>query len=216
MKSKIKDRSLPWGAIWASTPRNENTLGEVHPSKLMWIRPGYSCNLKNYVDNERKWYETRETNLKKFSYMDFRNAMNLLYVPRNCCFWGGFYLCIQHFEDALEWWIFNDGEWSMALKDPTWDEVSKFGFIVCGSVCVDSNALGWIDNLALARLDVANKIGRGIFLASASQNDWGVSIHDSWDRMSRNKWNADTYVRQANWYFTTLFSTIITGALKWL
>ena len=147
------------------------------------------------------------------SNMDFRNVMNLLYISWNCCVWGGFYLYIQHFEDALEWWFVDDSEWLMALEDPMWDEILKFGLIVCGSMCIAGNALGWIDDLALAHLDVANKVCRRIFLVFTSQNDWGVSIA-SWDRMSRKKRNAETYVRQANWYFMTLFSTIITGTLK--
>lgn len=121
-------------------------------------------------------------NLKISSNMDFRNAMNLFCVLWKCCLQGSFHLCIQHFEDALEWWIINDRKWLMALKDPMWDQVLKFGFIVCGSLHVDGNALGWINNLALTGLDVVNKVCCRIFLAFASQNDWGVSIA-SWDRM---------------------------------
>jgi hypothetical protein len=122
--------------------------------------------------------------------MDFRNSMNLLYVTWNCCCRGGFYLCVQHFEDELEGWIINDSEWSVALEDPTWDEISKFGLIVCRSMRVAGDALGWIDNSAIAGLDVAKKICRRIFLAFTSQNDWGVTIA-SWDWMSRKKRNED-------------------------
>ena len=177
-----------------------------HPKVWEDIRWGPSIEAKVY---------TTQVCLKEFSNMDFGKGMDLLYVPWNCCLRGGFYLCVEHFEDALEQRVVNDSERSKALEHPTWYEISKFGLIVCRSTCVTGNALWRINSLALAELDVTNKVCSGVFLAFTSQNDGRVSIA-LWDQMCKNKIKMQTYVQQTNWYFMMLFSTVITGALKWL
>ena len=119
--------------------------------------------------------------------------MNLPNVAWNHCLWWGFYLCIKHFEDELEWWIINNREWLMALKDPMWDEILKFGFIVCGSMHIAGNDIGWISDLAITGLGVVKKVCCRIFLTFTSQNNWGVSIA-LWDQMSQGKKSRDLHL----------------------
>ena len=111
-------------------------------------------NLVQIWGNKMVW----EMNLKIISNMNFRDAMNLLYVPWNYCWWWSFNFCIQHLEDMLEQCIIDDCKWLMAFEYPARDEIPKFSFVVCRSLCIVSNALQRVHNLALTSLDMADKV----------------------------------------------------------
>ena len=153
-----------------------------------------------------------QMNLRISSNVDFRNAVNLFHIPWEHCLRRGFHFCIQHFEHALEGFIIDDRKWPIALEDPAWNEILKFGLVVCWSLCIVGDAVGWIDNLAFAGFDMVER-----FIVESSSHlrvrtmEGFLTIHK--DKICPNKF--EIYMRHINWYLTTPLSIMMTGVLKW-
>ena len=171
MKSKRNNWSRPSRAVWTTTPRNEMTFGDVQPSNPMCMRPGYCFKERAKLVALDFGNEMRGTNLKYLPNMDF------LDISWSRCGWWCFDFCIEHFEDTLKQCIIDDRKWSMAFKNPAWDEISKFGPIVCRSLGVVRDALRGILNLAFAGFDMADEVHSWIFFTSTGEDDRGVPRH---------------------------------------
>ena len=209
MKSKMKDRRSASCVMWTTTPRNDITLGDVHPSKLICILPGYSFRLFQYscFDLRTKTYP------KNFPHMDLGDGMDFPDIPWNCRPWWCFDLCIQHLENTLEGLIFNDSEWTMTFNNPKRNQISQFGLAVRGPMCVLCDTFCVFDHLTLAGFDVPEKVGCRVLLAFPREDNRRISVTE---HEAQYKGKKSTHARQLNWYLISPFSSIITGGLKCL
>jgi len=169
MKSKMKLCTCRSITICMRTPRKDMTLGEVHPSKLMWMRPGYAwCTV-----NKDSRIDPISTDPKNLADIDTGYTMNFLDITRDRGGRWNFDTGIQHLKHFLEWRVFNYQERTMASSNPANNQISEFCFVVWWSMSKGIDCLFIGCTLSLTDCDMINEVaGGGVMMSANNRFCW--------------------------------------------
>jgi len=168
----MKEWSCASCIMWTTMPRNDITLGDVHPSKPRCSFPGYFFRVFQYscfnLGGKRKQtWRTFPTHSLETPWISLISC-EIVASDGDSTF--PYSILKMHWRG-----IFDDGEWMMALNNPKGNEVLKFGLAVGRPMCVLCNAFWVFNHLTFTWLDMTEEVGCGILLAFLREDDGRVS-----------------------------------------